>query len=213
VPRPNVPGAAYRGDRARNSNPPRGAQRHPATECPVTKLPRPTWPAISPSASSISYAAETVVRFSPSRPANSRVAGKRSTTGQVSRPDLPRKLLIELAVKRDFGFVNQRWRKIHQSIPYHIGLELVAPSPEGTPRGPALRQGGATIRFKAMKGFALVALACGVALVAWPAQKKKGRNHQTLQSSGASHRGGGDTRRLTFHVTPLSPRVCFTAGA
>src|SRR5579884_517739 len=40
-----------------------------------TKLPRPTWPRISPSDSSSSYAAATVVRFRPSEPANSRVGG------------------------------------------------------------------------------------------------------------------------------------------
>src|SRR5208283_1101778 len=89
--------------------------------------------------------------------------------GQFSRPYLDRKLLVELAVKRDFGFVNQRWRKIHPPIPYHIGLA-------------ARRLEGVTIRFKAMRGFALVALTCGVALVAWPAQKKKKDEvTQTLQ--------------------------------
>ncbi len=59
-----------------------------------------------------------------------------------------------------------------------------------------------------MRGFALVALACGVALVAWPAQKKKKDEvTQTLQlPKELPSAVVGDTRRLTFHVTPLSSK-------
>jgi enamine deaminase RidA (YjgF/YER057c/UK114 family) len=59
-----------------------------------------------------------------------------------------------------------------------------------------------------MKGFVLVALACGVALMAWPAQKKKkDENTQTLQlPKQLPSEVVGDTRRLTFHVTPLSSK-------
>ena len=59
-----------------------------------------------------------------------------------------------------------------------------------------------------MKGFVLVALACGVALVAWPAQKrKKDEVTQTLQIPRELPSAVvGDTRRLTFHVTPLSSK-------
>jgi enamine deaminase RidA (YjgF/YER057c/UK114 family) len=59
-----------------------------------------------------------------------------------------------------------------------------------------------------MKGFALVALACGVALVGWPAQKKKKDEiTQTLQlPKELPGEVVGETRRLTFHVTPLSSK-------
>ena len=58
-----------------------------------------------------------------------------------------------------------------------------------------------------MRGFALVALACGLALVAWPAQKKKDEVTQTLQiPRELPNAVVGDTRRLTFHVTPLSSK-------
>jgi len=59
-----------------------------------------------------------------------------------------------------------------------------------------------------MKGFVLVALACAAVIAAWPAadkKKKKEEETQTLQLPkelpGAIV---GETRRLTFHVTPLS---------
>jgi hypothetical protein len=59
-----------------------------------------------------------------------------------------------------------------------------------------------------MKGLMLVALACGVAIALWPAadkKKKKEEETQTLQLPkelpGAIV---GETRHLTFHVTPLS---------
>jgi enamine deaminase RidA (YjgF/YER057c/UK114 family) len=52
-----------------------------------------------------------------------------------------------------------------------------------------------------------VALACGLALVAWPAQKKKDEVTQTLQiPRELPNAVVGDTRRLTFHVTPLSSK-------
>ncbi len=61
-----------------------------------------------------------------------------------------------------------------------------------------------------MRGFALVALACWLAIAAWPAEqrkKKKEEETQTLQLPkelpGAVV---GETRRLTFHVTPLSAK-------
>ena len=59
-----------------------------------------------------------------------------------------------------------------------------------------------------MRGFALVALMCGAALVAWPAQKKKKDEiTQTLQvPKELPSAVVGDTRRLTFHVTPLSSK-------
>ncbi len=58
-----------------------------------------------------------------------------------------------------------------------------------------------------MRGFALVALACGLALLAWPAQKKKDEVTQTLQiPRELPNAVVGDTRRLTFYVTPLSSK-------
>jgi len=59
-----------------------------------------------------------------------------------------------------------------------------------------------------MKGFVLVALACGLALVAWPAQKKKKDEiTQTRQlPQELPSEVVGDTRRLTFYVTPLSSK-------
>src|SRR6202521_902489 len=59
-----------------------------------------------------------------------------------------------------------------------------------------------------MKRFALVALACGLAIAAWAEQKKKKEEEtQTLQLPkelpGAVV---GETRHLTFHVTPLSSK-------
>jgi enamine deaminase RidA (YjgF/YER057c/UK114 family) len=59
-----------------------------------------------------------------------------------------------------------------------------------------------------MRGFAPVALAFAVALVAWPAQKKtKEEVTQTLQIPRELPSAVvGDTRRLTFHVTPLSSK-------
>ena len=57
------------------------------------------------------------------------------------------------------------------------------------------------------KTFALVALACALAVAAWPAKKKKEDETQTLQLPkelpGAVV---GDTRRLAFYVTPLSAK-------
>jgi enamine deaminase RidA (YjgF/YER057c/UK114 family) len=60
-----------------------------------------------------------------------------------------------------------------------------------------------------MRGVRLVALACGLALVAGPAQKrnKKEEETQTLQlPRELPNAVVGDTRRLTFHVTPLSSK-------
>jgi len=59
-----------------------------------------------------------------------------------------------------------------------------------------------------MRGFALVALACWAALVAWPVQKKKKDEiTQTLQVPRELPSAVvGDTRRLTFHLTPLSSK-------
>ncbi|MBZ5582914.1 MAG: hypothetical protein LAQ30_12085, partial [Acidobacteriia bacterium] len=57
--------------------------------------------------------------------------------------------------------------------------------------------------------FALVALACGLALIASPAQKKKKKEEETQTLQLPRELPGavvGDTRRLTFHVTPLSSR-------
>jgi len=66
-----------------------------------------------------------------------------------------------------------------------------------------------------MKGSMLVALACGAALAVWPAadkKKKKEEETQTLQLPrelpGAIV---GETRRLTFHVTPLSGKGLLSA--
>src|SRR5712691_609627 len=67
-----------------------------------------------------------------------------------------------------------------------------------------------------MKGFALVALACVAALAAGPAadkkKKKKDEETQTLvipkDLPGAVV---GETRRLTFHVTPLSAKGLLSA--
>jgi len=54
--------------------------------------------------------------------------------------------------------------------------------------------------------FRLVALVCGLALLLWPAQrKKKEEETQTLQvPKELPGSVTGDTRRLTFYVTPLS---------
>lgn len=54
--------------------------------------------------------------------------------------------------------------------------------------------------------FRLVALVCGLALLAWPTQKKKKEEEtQTLQvPKELPSSVVGDTRRLTFHVTPLT---------
>ncbi|MGA2270483.1 MAG: hypothetical protein ABSH44_18575 [Bryobacteraceae bacterium] len=60
-----------------------------------------------------------------------------------------------------------------------------------------------------MRGFALVALACGLALVAWPTQKKKKKEEETQTLQLPRELPSvvvGDTRRLTFHVTPLSSK-------
>ena len=66
-----------------------------------------------------------------------------------------------------------------------------------------------------MRRFVLAALACGLVLTAWPAeQKKKGEPKkkkeeltQTLQlPKELPNAVVGETRRLTFHVTPLSSK-------
>ncbi len=53
---------------------------------------------------------------------------------------------------------------------------------------------------------ALVALACGLSLLAWPSQKKKKEEETQVLQLPKELPGAvvGDTRRLTFHVTPLS---------
>ena len=59
-----------------------------------------------------------------------------------------------------------------------------------------------------MRALPLVALVCGLAIVASPAQKKKKEEiTQTLQlPRELPGFVSGDTRRLTFHVTPLSAK-------
>lgn len=59
-----------------------------------------------------------------------------------------------------------------------------------------------------MRAFPLVALVCGLAFLASPAQKKKKEEiTQTLQLPRELPAAvAGDTRRLTFHVTPLSAK-------
>jgi enamine deaminase RidA (YjgF/YER057c/UK114 family) len=59
-----------------------------------------------------------------------------------------------------------------------------------------------------MRAFPLVALVCGLAWLASPAQKKKKEEiTQTLQLPRELPAAvAGDTRRLTFHVTPLSAK-------
>ena len=59
-----------------------------------------------------------------------------------------------------------------------------------------------------MRAFPLVALACGLTFLAAPAQKKKKEEiTQTLQLPRELPAAvAGDTRRLTFHVTPLSAK-------
>ena len=57
------------------------------------------------------------------------------------------------------------------------------------------------------KAWAVVALACAGALVAWPAKKKKEEETQTLQLPRELPSAvAGETRRLTFYVTPLSAK-------
>lgn len=66
-----------------------------------------------------------------------------------------------------------------------------------------------------MKGFALVALACGLAIAAGLAadkKKKKEEETQTLQLPKELPAAVvGETRRLTFHVTPLSAKGLLSA--
>jgi enamine deaminase RidA (YjgF/YER057c/UK114 family) len=66
-----------------------------------------------------------------------------------------------------------------------------------------------------MKGFALVALACGLAIAAGLAadkKKKKEEETQTLQLHKELPSAVlGETRRLTFHVTPLSAKGLLSA--
>ena len=59
-----------------------------------------------------------------------------------------------------------------------------------------------------MRAFLLAALVCGLAVLASPAQKKKKEEQtQTLQlPKELPSEVVGDTRRLTFHVTPLSAK-------
>lgn len=61
-----------------------------------------------------------------------------------------------------------------------------------------------------MRFFALVAVACGLAIAAGPAEQKKKKKEeetQTLQlPKELPNAVVGDTRRLTFHVTPLSSK-------
>ena len=65
-----------------------------------------------------------------------------------------------------------------------------------------------------MRRFVLAALACGLVLRAWPAEQKKGEKKkkkeeltQTLQlPKELPNAVVGETRRLTFHVTPLSSK-------
>src|SRR5207245_1853158 len=65
-----------------------------------------------------------------------------------------------------------------------------------------------------MRRFVLAALACGLVLTAWPAEQKKGEQKkkkeeltQTLQlPKELPNAVVGETRRLTFHVTPLSSK-------
>lgn len=66
-----------------------------------------------------------------------------------------------------------------------------------------------------MKGFVLVALACVAAIAVWPAPDKKKKKEEGTQSlqlpkelPGAIV---GETRRLTFHVTPLSSKGLLSA--
>jgi enamine deaminase RidA (YjgF/YER057c/UK114 family) len=57
------------------------------------------------------------------------------------------------------------------------------------------------------KTFALVALACALAVAAWSAKKKKEDETQTLQlPKELPSAVVGDTRRLAFYVTPLSAK-------
>lgn len=57
------------------------------------------------------------------------------------------------------------------------------------------------------KAAALVALLCAATLVAWPAKKKKEEETQTLQLPKELPTViTGETRRLTFYVTPLSAK-------
>ena len=60
-----------------------------------------------------------------------------------------------------------------------------------------------------MRGATLVAVVCGLALAAWPAQKKKKKEEETQTLQLPKELPGavtGETRRLTFHVTPLSAK-------
>lgn len=59
-----------------------------------------------------------------------------------------------------------------------------------------------------MRAFSLAALVCGLAILASPAQKKKKEEiTQTLQlPKDLPAAVAGETRRLTFHVTPLSSK-------
>src|SRR5579863_6378439 len=59
-----------------------------------------------------------------------------------------------------------------------------------------------------MRAFPLAILMCGLALLAAPAQKKKKEEiTQTLQlPKELPSAVTGDTRHLTFHVTPLSSK-------
>jgi enamine deaminase RidA (YjgF/YER057c/UK114 family) len=66
-----------------------------------------------------------------------------------------------------------------------------------------------------MKGLTVVALACGVAIAVWPAaekKKKKEEETQVLQLPKELPSAiVGETRHLTFHVTPLSGKGLLSA--
>jgi enamine deaminase RidA (YjgF/YER057c/UK114 family) len=60
-----------------------------------------------------------------------------------------------------------------------------------------------------MRGFRLVALVCGLAIAAWPGEQKKKKEEETQTRQLPKELPNavvGDTRRLTFHVTPLSSK-------
>src|SRR5689334_4834581 len=63
-----------------------------------------------------------------------------------------------------------------------------------------------------LKIAALAAVACGILLIPAAAQKKKKEVTQTLQlPKELPATAAGETRRLTFHVTPLSGKGLLSA--
>src|SRR6267154_1379296 len=72
-----------------------------ASDSPQMKVPRPTWPLIKPSDSSSAYALATVVRWTPSCTASSRLAGVYQGAKLVAQLDVERNVAFGLQMHRN----------------------------------------------------------------------------------------------------------------